>query len=100
MSVDNKNLEREIMVKYKNLKELAEAFKSEKLEGWVLMLDNDSTHLQWHGGCPEGLEPDTDQGDDFENQKYVEGQQLYNGSGDVYILDQALDIAGIPNMSV
>ncbi len=89
-----------IMAKYKNLKELAKAFKLGKLEGWVLMLDNDSTHLNWQGGFPKGVEPDSDKGADFEDQKYDEGQQLYDGSNDTYILDQALDIAGIPNMGV
>ncbi len=88
------------MAKYKNLKELSEAFKSGELEGWVLAIDNDSTHLSWHGGFPEGTEPDTDEGADFEDEKYDEGKQLYDGSGDVYILDQALTIAGIPNAGV
>ncbi len=88
------------MAKYKNLKELSDAFKSGVLDGWVLMLDNDSTHLDWRGGLSDGIEPDTDEGADFEDKKYDEGKQLYDGSGDVYILDQALTIAGIPNAGV
>lgn len=88
------------MVKYKNLKELSVAFKSGELKGWVLTLDNDSTCLDWHGGFPDGVEPGSDKGVEFENQKYDEGQELYDGSNDIYILDQALEIAGIPNMGV
>lgn len=88
------------MAKYKNLRELAAAFNLGKLEGWVLMLDNDSTHLDWQGGFPDGIKPDSDEGEDFCDQKYLEGQELYDGSGDTYILDQALSIAGIPNMGV
>ena len=88
------------MAKYKNLKELAIAFKSDELKGWILMLDNDSTHLSWHGGLPSGIESDTDEADEFYDQKYDEGQKLYDGSKDIYILDQALDIAGVPNMGV
>ena len=88
------------MAKYKNLKELAEAFKTGKLKGWFLELDNDSTSLSWDGGYPDGVDPRSDEGADFENQKYEEGQQLYDGSEDTYILDQALDIVGIPNRGV
>lgn len=88
------------MAKYKNLKELADAFKTGVLKGWVLMLDNDSSHLNWQGALPKGVEPDKQNSEDFEEEKYEEGQQLYDGSGDTYILDQALDIAGIPNMGV
>ena len=88
------------MAKYKNLKELAEAFKAGKLKGWVLSLDNDKTSLSWLGGYPDGIEPDSDEGADFEEKKYDEGQELYDGSDDTYILPQVLDLAGIPNEEV
>ena len=87
------------MAKYKNIQELATAFKDGELEGWVLMVDNDSTHLHWTGGPPEGIVVDSDAGDEFEEQKYEEGKRLW-GSPDVYILDQALTAAGIPNDGV
>ncbi len=88
------------MAKYKNLTQLAEAFKSGYLTGWVLSLDNDSTSLSWRGDYPDGIEPDSDEGSDFEEKKYDEGQELYDGSDDTYILPQALDLAGIPNEEV
>ena len=85
------------MAKYSTLKELSEAFKAGELKGWVLMLDNDNTGLTWRGGCPDDIEPDTPAGDAYEEQKYDEGNMLYDGSKDCYILDQALTLAGIPN---
>ena len=88
------------MAKYKDLKELSEAFKAGELEGWMLMVDNDCTHLQYHGPLPEGMKTDTDESEAFEDKKYDEGKELYNGQGDVYILDQALTLCGIPNEGV
>ncbi len=87
------------MAKYKNIKELADAFKSGELKDWILMVDNDSTYLQFRGKYPEGVENDTDAGDIFEDAKYEEGKELWD-SPDVYILDQALEVAGIPNEGV
>ena len=87
------------MAKYKNLKELAEAFRVGDLEGWVLMVDSKSTHLHWHSGHPNGKELTEDEAEDFEYQKDDEGYELWD-SPDVYILDQALTLAGIPNMGV
>ncbi|KKM19750.1 hypothetical protein LCGC14_1652490 [marine sediment metagenome] len=87
------------MAKYKNIQELADAFKAGKLEGWVLMVDNDCTSLDWRGPQPEGIKPDTPAGGAFEEQKYNEGHELWDGS-EVYILDQALTAAGIPNEGV
>ena len=84
------------MAKYKNIKELAEAFKSGELKDWILMVDNDSTHLRWTGDSPAF---DTDEGDDFECEKYDEGKRLW-ASPDIYILGQALEAAGIPNEGV
>ncbi len=88
------------MAKYKNLKELSEAFKAGELKDWVLMLDNDKTNLQYHGPLPEGVETDSDESEEFEEKKYDEAEELYDGSEDTYILDQALTLAGIPNISV
>ena len=87
------------MAKYKNIRELAEAFKSGELKDWVLMVDNDSTHLRWTGGRPENIKDDTDEAEDFEEQKYEESKKLWD-SPDIYILDQALAAAGIPNEGV
>ncbi len=85
------------MAKYKNIQELANAFKAGELKDWVLMVDNDSTHLSWRGGNP--FPQDTDAADKFEEQKYDESRLLWD-SPDVYILDQALTAAGIPNERV
>lgn len=82
------------MAKYKNIQELSDAFKSGELEGWTLMVDNDSTHLDWLHSAPEGIDDEL-----FQEEKYEEGQLLWD-SPDVYILDQALTTAGIPNMGV
>ena len=85
------------MAKYKNFKELAEAFKAGDLKGWVLVLDNDSTSLSWRGGMPDGIEPDTDAGKAYGYQKYDESHELYDGSEDTYILPQLFDMVGIPH---
>lgn len=87
------------MSKYKNIQELANGFKSGELNGWVLMVDNDSTHLRWMGGRPENIKDDTEEADDFEYKKYDEGKKLWD-SPEVYILNQALTAAGIPNEGV
>jgi len=63
------------------------------------MVDNDSTYLRWVGSRPEHIKDDTDEADEFEEQKSDEAQELWN-SPDVYILDQALEAAGIPNEGV
>jgi len=87
------------MAKYKNIRELAKAFKSGELQDWVLMVDNDSTYLGWRGKRPEHIKDGTDEADEFEDQKYNESGELWD-SPDVYILDQALEAAGIPNEGV
>ena len=85
------------MAKYKNIQELADAFKAGELEGWLLVVDNDSTCLQWIGETPsldaEGA------AEAFEDERYEAGKLLWD-SPDVYILDQALTAAGIPNEGV
>ncbi len=85
------------MAKYKNIQELADAFKAGELKDWILVVDNDSTHLSWRGGNP--FTKDTDEFRDFEDDKGDEGKLLWD-SPDVYMLDQALTAAGIPNEGV
>ena len=85
------------MAKYKNIQELANAFKAGELKDWVLMVDNDSTHLAWRGKSP--FEPGTEGAARFEDAKDDEAALLW-ASPEVYILDQALTAAGIPNEGV
>ena len=86
------------MAKYKNIKELAEAFKSGELKNWILMVDNDNTYLRWTGDSPD-YEKSPAAAEEFKERKHDEARQLW-GSPDVYILDQALEAAGIPNEGV
>ncbi len=86
------------MAKYKNIQELADGFKKGELKGWVLMVDNDSTHLRWIGKCPD-YKTHSDEYDEFIEQKEEEEEKLWD-SPDSYILDQALSAAGIPNEGV
>ena len=65
------------MAKYKNIQELATAFKEDKLINWVLMVDNDCTHLRWIGNSPPF---DTDEYNEFEDDKHMEGKSLWDGS--------------------
>ena len=88
------------MAKYKDLKELSDAFKAGELKDWFLTLDNDSTCLDYHGPLPDGIAPKSDEAERFYEQKYDESKELYDGSNDTYILDQALNLAGIPTMEV
>ncbi len=85
------------MSRYKNIQELANAFKAGELKGWVLTVDNDSTHLSWCGKWPH--KPGSTEAENFEDAKYDEGKLLWD-SPDIYILDQALSAAGIPNEGV
>lgn len=82
------------MAKYKNIQELADAFKAGELKDWILRVDNDSTSLDWRGGNP--FVKDTDEYRDFEDDKGDEGDRLWD-SPEIYILHQALTAAGIPN---
>ena len=87
------------MAKYKNIKELAEGFKSGELENWVLMVDNDNTYLRWiGGGAPDHIK-ELDKHFEWEEQKEEEALALWD-SPYVYILDQALSAVGIPNEGV
>ncbi len=84
------------MAKYNTLEQLRDAFVRGELKGWILRLDNDSTSLDWQGGPPEGIEPDSDAGAAFEDQKYEEGHKLYAGGNGYSDLDEAMRLAGIP----
>ncbi len=86
------------MGKYKNIAELAEGFKSGELKDWVLMVDNDNTYLRWIGKCPD-YKTQPEEYDEFIEKKEAEEATLWD-SPDVYILDQALSAAGIPNEGV
>lgn len=86
------------MAKYKNIRELAKGFKSGELDDWILMVDNDSTHLRWIGERPDH-EKFPEANEEFMDKKYDEGNELWD-SPDSYILDQALSAAGIPNEGV
>ena len=86
------------MAKYKNIKELAEGFKSGELKDWVLVVDNDSTCLDWRGERPD-YEKFPKASEEFMDKKYDEGRELWDSS-ESYILDQALSAAGIPNEGV
>ena len=86
------------MAKYKNIKELAEAFKLGELKGWVLMVDNDNTYLRWVGEQPD-YHKTPDAAEEFQEKNYDEAAELCD-SPDVYILGQALEAAGIPNEGV
>lgn len=87
------------MPKYKNIQELAEGFKSGELKDWMLMVDNDSTHLMWIGGGAPDHVKEPDKHLEWERQKNEEAYVLWS-SPDMYILDQALTAAGIPNEGV
>ena len=78
--------------------ELAEGFKKGELKNWVLMVDNDSTHLRWIGESPD-YNKYPEASEEFMEQKEEEAEALWC-SPDVYILDQALSAAGIPNEGV
>ena len=85
------------MAKYKNIQELADAFRSGLLKGWTLMVDNDSSYLSWVGARPPDMTDD--EREEFFDTKGEEADKLWD-SPDVYILDQALLAAGIPNEGV
>ncbi len=85
------------MAKYKNIQELAKAFRDGELKDWILLVDNDNTYLEWRGDNP--CMPDTNEAGEFEDRKCDEGSKLWD-SPLYYILDQALEAAGIPNEGV
>jgi len=85
------------MAKYKNIQELADAFKSGELKDWILIVGDGGTYLRWIGKCP--FEPGTDEEYDFNNAKHNEARALwfpFDNRCDS-LLRQALTAAGIPN---
>lgn len=74
------------MAKYSNLKELSEAFKSGELlrDEWELIVDNDSSCLQWCG------DPD------LYEEKFKESDELYSGGEGQYDIIEALEALEIP----
>jgi hypothetical protein len=79
-------------MKYATYTELAEAFRSGELskDDWILVLDNDSCHLDWRGACPPGVSED-----EYRDKKYEEGRGLFQGNG-YQDLEDAVTAAGIP----
>ncbi len=88
------------MGKYKNIQELADAFKAGDLKDWVLVVDKVSTHLRWTGKC--SAEPGSEEYEFFDDEKYEEGERLWDSWNllNIYTLGQALTVAGIPNKGV
>jgi hypothetical protein len=83
--------------KYANLGELAEAFRSGELDRNVysLMLDNDCSSLCYRGPLPEGMDPDSDEYDEFIDEKETECSEWFNGNG-VLDIEDACVALGIP----
>lgn len=72
--------------KYKNLSELAAAFKAGKLKNYKLILDNDDSRLVYDGSL---------KGDDNNDEKNDECANWYRGNG-YADLQEACEAAGIP----
>ena len=83
--------------KYKNLIELAEAFRSGELnkEHYTLILDNDSSHLQYTGPLPDGVEEGSEAADAWGDEQYQKCRTLFSGNG-YSDIDDACTAAGIP----
>lgn len=82
-------------MKYKTVKALAEAFKTGELDRkrYVLILDNDCSHLNDRAPRPEGISDDEWE---VENERrYNECARLFEGKG-YGDLQAALEAAGIP----
>jgi hypothetical protein len=83
------------MAKYKNMMELAEAFRTGELskEHYTLVLDNDSSSLRYTGPNPN--EEETDEYWMFQDRKNDEAGELFDGNGYADLKD-ACEAAGIP----
>lgn len=81
--------------KYKNIMELAAAFKSGELskDQWFLMLDNDYSSLRFKGPNPN--EEGSDAHEEFEEAMNDKGHELFHGNGYSDLKD-ACEAAGIP----
>ena len=82
--------------RYNSYTQVFADFKSGKLEGYKLMLDNDSNHLSYCGGSPHDF--GTAAHDDYCDDKSA-GVELTCGNGYSDIAD-ILDAIGIPNERV
>jgi hypothetical protein len=80
------------MSKYKNLKELSEAFSNGEIsrDDFFIMLDK--------GGSSISLDPryTGEESDDEVDEKYEEAKKLFAGDRSVTPIEQALDALGIP----
>ncbi len=87
-------------MKYKNLAELSEAFKSGELseENYVLIVDNDHSYLTYVGSSPYYAKSDSAQHVEYMQDKDKETAELFSGGGpnDFHEACQAL---GIPTDS-
>ena len=75
---------------YKNITELAEAFRQKHLVGYVLDVDNDCSFLRYVGPVPKGVNAD-----EYRDAKNDECHEWFQGNGYQDIVD-ALNSAGIP----
>ena len=85
-------------MKYKNLVELAAAFRNGELskEHYTLVLDNDDSFLRYTGPIPEGMKADSLAADIWRDQKCDECNAWFRGNGYADLAD-ACTAAGIPN---
>lgn len=85
-------------MKYKNLVELAAAFRSGELnkEHYTLVLDNDSSRLRYIGSLPDGMEENSEAADVWLDEKCDECRAWFRGNG-YSDLSDACSAAGIPN---
>ena len=83
--------------KYKNIKELARAFKCGELskKEWTLILDNDCSSLRYTGALPDGMDEDSEEADVWLDKKNDEADKLFYGNG-YSDLQDACEAAGIP----
>lgn len=85
-------------MKYKNLTELAAAFRSGDLNRahYTLVLDNDGSWLRYIGPLPDGVARDSEAADVWLDAKHDECRAWFRGNG-YSDLSDACDAAGIPN---
>ena len=83
--------------KYKNMAELAAAFKSGELDAklYTLQMDNDGSHLKYTGPLPDGVEDGSAAGDAWQEEQDDKVGELFHGQGYADIVD-ACNAAGIP----
>lgn len=84
-------------MKYKNLQQLAEAFRSGALsrDEYTLILDNDDSFLSYTGPLPDGVEADSEEADIWRDRKSNQARNWFRGNGYADLAD-ACKAAGIP----